>query len=746
MTANVPRPGPANLSPNAGLDEWLEEAKQCHYLPERAMKELCEKVKEILMEESNIQPVCTPVTVCGDIHGQFYDLLELFRVAGGMPGETNVQAPKSATTVITSEDIEPPTEITNPKLRKKLKSPGGGADSAGDADGDDGEEEQQQQAVSDVPATSTVTSSQSAATRFVFLGDYVDRGYFSLEAFTLLMCLKAKYPDRIVLVRGNHESRQITQVYGFYEECQQKYGNASVWKACCHVFDFLVLAAIVDGELLCVHGGLSPEIRTIDQIRVVARAQEIPHEGAFCDLVWSDPDDIDTWAVSPRGAGWLFGDKVATEFNHVNGLKLIARAHQLVNEGYKYHFDENSVVTVWSAPNYCYRCGNVASIMTVDNDLAPKFSIFSADSQTERLLSPAPKRFTIYEPLALLPTGSFASEPWASVLNTCSEEARNSLWTSILEQISKAGQGKVTHLAVNEGIPLHKDGEEEVENVRRSPSGLKMLFGDFGPAGVGEEPTERDFDRAFWIGTKQNGIVQTWAPRWTMFSRGNVKEKARVLGFKRPCSGRRGGGEEERWAVDLYAGIGYFVFSYAKLGMRVLCWEINPWSVEGLRRGALANKWTVKVVQGDDLKSSMETLLAGREQIVVFLESNERAGGRIQEAQEKALVRDIEHVNCGFLPTSEPVWKSAWEMTGSTDEAWLHLHENVGVEDIESRRASIQGMFEAWAAEDDSSGVKTRVPRVEHVEQVKTFAPGVWHCVFDVCITGSKSSSSNNCT
>lgn len=96
-----------------------------------------------------------------------------------------------------------------------------------------------------------------------------------------------------------------------------------------------MLAAIVDGEVLCVHGGLSPEIRTIDQIRVVARAQEIPHEGAFCDLVWSDPEDVETWAISPRGAGWLFGDKVATEFNHVNGLKLIARAHQLVNEGYK---------------------------------------------------------------------------------------------------------------------------------------------------------------------------------------------------------------------------------------------------------------------------------------------------------------------------------------------------------------------------------------------------------------------------
>ncbi|KAI7559260.1 Metallo-dependent phosphatase, partial [Hortaea werneckii] len=213
---------------------------------------------------------------------------------------------------------------------------------------------------------------------FIFLGDFVDRGYFSLETFTLLMCLKAKFPDKITLVRGNHESRQITQVYGFYEECQQKYGNASVWKSCCQVFDFLALAAIIDGKVLCVHGGLSPEIRTLDQIRVVARAQEIPHEGAFCDLVWSDPEEVDTWAVSPRGAGWLFGDKVSSEFNHVNNLQLIARAHQLVNEGYKYHFQSQDVVTVWSAPNYCYRCGNVASIMTLGEDLEPDFKIFSA--------------------------------------------------------------------------------------------------------------------------------------------------------------------------------------------------------------------------------------------------------------------------------------------------------------------------------------------------------------------------------
>lgn len=113
---------------------------------------------------------------------------------------------------------------------------------------------------------------------------------------------------------------------------------------------------IIDATTFCVHGGLSPDIRTLDQIRVLSRSQEIPHEGAFCDLMWSDPDDsISAWAVSPRGAGWLFGGAVTKEFNHVNGLGVIARAHQLVQEGWKEVF-EGGLVTVWSAPNYCYRC------------------------------------------------------------------------------------------------------------------------------------------------------------------------------------------------------------------------------------------------------------------------------------------------------------------------------------------------------------------------------------------------------
>ena len=206
-------------------------------------------------------------------------------------------------------------------------------------------------------------------TSYVFLGDFVDRGHNSVETLSLLLCLKLRHPGTITLLRGNHESRQITQVYGFYDECLRKYGNASAWRHCVQCFDTFALAAIIDGRVLCVHGGLSPDVRTLDQIRAIDRQQEIPHEGAFCDLVWSDPEDIATpWQVSPRGAGYLFGARVTDEFNYVNKLDLIARAHQLVMEGRKYHFPNRNLVTVWSAPNYCYRCGNVAAILTIGED------------------------------------------------------------------------------------------------------------------------------------------------------------------------------------------------------------------------------------------------------------------------------------------------------------------------------------------------------------------------------------------
>ncbi|XP_013104804.1 serine/threonine-protein phosphatase 6 catalytic subunit [Stomoxys calcitrans] len=294
----------------ADLDKWIELVKDCRYLPENDLKKLCDIVCEILLEESNIQPVSTPVTVCGDIHGQFYDLEELFCIGGAIPN-----------------------------------------------------------------------------TSYIFMGDFVDRGYYSLETLTRLLTLKARYPDRITLLRGNHESRQITKVYGFYDECFSKYGNANAWKYCCKVFDLLAIAAIIDEEVLCVHGGLSPEIITLDQIRTIDRNGEIPYKGAFCDLVWSDPEEMDYWGQSPRGAGWLFGQMVTKDFMQINNLELICRAHQLVNEGIKYMFD-SKLVTVWSAPNYCYRCGNVAAMLNFQTAKDRTTRIFVAVPETDRVIPP----------------------------------------------------------------------------------------------------------------------------------------------------------------------------------------------------------------------------------------------------------------------------------------------------------------------------------------------------------------------
>jgi diadenosine tetraphosphatase ApaH/serine/threonine PP2A family protein phosphatase len=147
--------------------------------------------------------------------------------------------------------------------------------------------------------------------------------------------------------------------FNLLDECQNKYGSANAWRYCCAVFDLMPVAAVIEGTVLCVHGGLSPDLPTIDQIALLDRCQEIPSSGAFCDLVWSDPEDaVDGWVVGPRGAGYLFGARVVAEFNRHNGTELIARAHQLVQEGLKYMFDEG-LTTVWSAPNYCYRSGRV---------------------------------------------------------------------------------------------------------------------------------------------------------------------------------------------------------------------------------------------------------------------------------------------------------------------------------------------------------------------------------------------------
>lgn len=238
---------------------------------------------------------------------------------------------------------------------------------------------------------------KSPDTNYLFMGDYVDRGYYSVETVTLLVALKVRYRERITILRGNHESRQITQVYGFYDECLRKYGNANVWKYFTDLFDYLPLTALVDGQIFCLHGGLSPSIDSLDHIRALDRLQEVPHEGPMCDLLWSDPDDRGGWGISPRGAGYTFGQvsektivanilnktmhlhvgiltlqDISETFNSTNGLTLVSRAHQLVMEGYNWCHDRN-VVTIFSAPNYCYRCGNQAALMELDDSL--KFSL-----------------------------------------------------------------------------------------------------------------------------------------------------------------------------------------------------------------------------------------------------------------------------------------------------------------------------------------------------------------------------------
>lgn len=162
---------------------------------------------------------------------------------------------------------------------------------------------------------------------------------------------------------------------------------------------------VVDDKVFCVHGGLSPAINSLDQIKLIDRKQEVPHDGAMCDLMWSDPEEIDGWGMSPRGAGYLFGADVVEKFLRNNEIELIARAHQLVMEGYKTMFPisanktgppVDSLVTVWSAPNYCYRCGNVAAILELDEFVDKHFKIFEAAPSEARgvpVRTPAPDYF-----------------------------------------------------------------------------------------------------------------------------------------------------------------------------------------------------------------------------------------------------------------------------------------------------------------------------------------------------------------
>ena len=260
-------------------------------LKEEEIKFLIDKSLPIIKEQKMLVELEAPLHVCGDIHGQYYDLLRIFEHCG-YPGDYN----------------------------------------------------------------------------YLFLGDYVDRGKQSLETVCLLLCYKIKFPEKVTLLRGNHESSVTNRIYGFYDECKRRY-NVRIWRSFTDLFNWLPVAAIIDEKILCMHGGLSPELKNLQNITDISRPTDIPDTGLLCDLLWSDPDkDCVEYDENDRGVSVIFGEKIVQDFNKKNDLDLIIRAHQVVDDGYEF-FAQRQLITIFSAPNYCGEFDNSAGIMIIDESL-----------------------------------------------------------------------------------------------------------------------------------------------------------------------------------------------------------------------------------------------------------------------------------------------------------------------------------------------------------------------------------------
>lgn len=211
--------------------------------------------------------------------------------------------------------------------------------------------------------------------KFLFLGDYVDRGCQSIETVSLLFCYKLLYPNRVFMLRGNHECSYINRLYGFYDECLRRFDN-DIWREYGRVFNCLPIAATIDEKIFCIHGGISPDLHSLDQIKNIKRPTEVPEEGLLCDLLWADPNaDFDDWGENERGTSWCFGAAKVDEFLIKFGFDLICRAHQAVMDGFEFPYPNNQcLVTVFSAPNYCYEYDNRGSVLNVDENLYCSFT------------------------------------------------------------------------------------------------------------------------------------------------------------------------------------------------------------------------------------------------------------------------------------------------------------------------------------------------------------------------------------
>jgi serine/threonine-protein phosphatase PP1 catalytic subunit len=284
-------------------------------LTEAEIRFLCVKSREVFMTQPVLLELEAPIKICGDIHGQYYDLLRLFEY-GGFPPDAN----------------------------------------------------------------------------YLFLGDYVDRGKQSLETICLLLAYKIKYPENFFILRGNHECASINRIYGFYDECKRRY-NIKLWKTFTDCFNCLPIAAIIDEKIFCMHGGLSPELASMEQIKRIMRPTDVPDTGLLCDLLWSDPDkDIVGWGENDRGVSFTFGPDVVAAFLKRHDLDLICRAHQVVEDGYEF-FAKRQLVTLFSAPNYCGEFDNAGAMMSVDDTLMCSFQILKPAQAKKGLPGAAPYAF-----------------------------------------------------------------------------------------------------------------------------------------------------------------------------------------------------------------------------------------------------------------------------------------------------------------------------------------------------------------
>jgi serine/threonine-protein phosphatase PP1 catalytic subunit len=273
---------------------------------EHEIKMVCTLARQIFLQQPMLLELNAPLKIAGDIHGQFSDLLRLFKLSGFPP-----------------------------------------------------------------------------SANYLFLGDYVDRGQKSLETIILLLCYKIKYPGNFFLLRGNHEIASLNRIYGFYDECKRRM-NIKIWKTFQDVFNCMPVAALIENKIFCCHGGLSPHLRALDQLKRLVRPVEIQETGLLCDLLWSDPDNkIMGWAPNDRGVSYTFGPDVLSQFLQKMDLDIVVRGHQVVEDGYEF-FAKRQLVTLFSAPNYCGEFDNAGAVMNVDRNLLCSFQILKPQALKDR--------------------------------------------------------------------------------------------------------------------------------------------------------------------------------------------------------------------------------------------------------------------------------------------------------------------------------------------------------------------------